>query len=524
MSPAELFAQPWCRPVALALLHFVWQGALVAAVLAVAVELLGVRRPQARYACSLAALVAMIALPALTVAWFWSAEAPSPAALQYAAIAPELPLTAAAAGDLIARAQPYLLGMWLAGVGFFAARLMAGLAGVRRLQRNLLPLAPDLAARVRKLGGRLRIDGVRVVHLSRHVGEAIAVGLFRPLVLIPAAWANEMPTEMLEAVIAHELAHLRRGDLWVNFAQRVVETLLFYHPAVWWLSRRLRVERELCCDELAVAATGRRLEYAQALETVARRRVARVQPLLAAGIRGEKNMRLLQRVRNVLGLQGTADRSRLWPAGIVALALPLAAWGIAAGWATADEERREGDKPAAVRREGDRPAAKETPREGDSELRIKQAPRDGEVRKEGARDGEIRKEGPRDGEVRKEGPRDGERPVKPGVRDGERPSGGDGRIAEMEALINKLKQQIEYLERELAAARGGREPIKREGEGVRRPDAPREGGDVKRPEFRREGEGVKKPEVRREGEIRKEEPRREGEGVKKPEPRREGDK
>src|SRR4029434_3857909 len=124
------------------------------------------------------------------------------------------------------------------------------------------------------------MDALPLVFLSRQVAEAMAIGIVRPLVLIPAAWATEMPLEMLEAVIAHELAHLKRRDLWINLFQRIVETLLFYHPAVWWLSQRLRVERELCADELAVAATGKRLVYAKALEQIACERQADIRPAL----------------------------------------------------------------------------------------------------------------------------------------------------------------------------------------------------------------------------------------------------
>src|SRR5439155_10707354 len=148
--------------------------------------------------------------------------------------------------------------------------------------------------------------------------------------------------------------HLRRRDLWVNLLQRMVETLLFYHPAVWWLSRRLRIERELCADELAIDATGKRLEYARTLEQIASERRADIRPALAAFLRGETDMRLLERVRNVLG-QPSAERTRLWPAGLLALALPLGLWIASAinGPAVADDDRDEPRKPA-VKRERDR--------------------------------------------------------------------------------------------------------------------------------------------------------------------------
>jgi polysaccharide export outer membrane protein len=140
---------------------------------------------------------------------------------------------------------------------------------------------------------------------------------------------------VLEAVIAHELAHLRRWDLAINWAQRVVEAVLFFHPVVWWCSRRIRAEREMCCDELALGVVDNRLEYAKALADLARRDVSRGEPAWAAGIGGSK-MVLLERIRNVLGLaaepqgrlhgpkcalSGAAAASLVW---IVVLAV---AWG-----------------------------------------------------------------------------------------------------------------------------------------------------------------------------------------------------
>jgi len=134
--------------------------------------------------------------------------------------------------------------------------------------------------------------------------QAMAVGYLRPMVLLPAAMVARMQPEMLEAVIAHELAHIRRLDLWINLAQRVTETLLFYHPAVWWLSNCLRRERELCCDELAVKATGERLTYASTLESLGRARSEAKRPLLAAGL-GQDKKPTLGRVRHILGMRAT---------------------------------------------------------------------------------------------------------------------------------------------------------------------------------------------------------------------------
>ncbi|MEX2025772.1 MAG: M56 family metallopeptidase, partial [Pirellulaceae bacterium] len=337
-------------------------------------------------------------------------------------------------------AQPYLLALWLAGVCVLGLRLAGGLVGVWRVSQRRLPLPLTLAERVERLGKRLRIDALPRVFLSRHISEALAVGFWRPVVLVPAAWVTEMPLEVLEAVIAHELAHLRRLDLWVNLLQRVVETLFFYHPAVWWVSRQLREEREMCCDELAVGATGARLAYVEALELIARERLAGVRPALAAGIRGESNMKLLARLRNVL--RGAGDESgSLWPAGLLALLLPLAMWGMTWGLfnptpaaAVADDrdddddddddDRHAGDDDK-VEKKRDREDGDEKEGAADKERGERKIRKEGDQpRKEGERrDGDEPKKGPRDGDQpRKEGERrDGDDPKKKAPRDGDAP-------------------------------------------------------------------------------------------------------
>jgi antitoxin component YwqK of YwqJK toxin-antitoxin module len=149
--------------------------------------------------------------------------------------------------------------------------------------------------------------------------------------LLPLSWLTDMPPDALEAVIAHELAHIRRWDVWANLLQRLVETLLFYHPAVWWLSRRLSLEREMCADELAVAATKQRVVYAEALELIGGKRLNETAGQLAAAM-GGKEMMLLHRVRNVLGFAPSRETTRWWPVGLLALLVP-AGLVLSIGWA-----------------------------------------------------------------------------------------------------------------------------------------------------------------------------------------------
>ena len=218
--------------------------------------------------------------------------------------------------------QPYLIG-WLDCRSDDSQRP----AVVRLCRRKTAP--PRTPARLGRVGrpvailaGRLGLRMVPGVFVSDVVRDAVVTGLLRPMVLLPAAWLLETTPELLEAVIAHELAHIRRFDLWVNLFQRLVETILFYHPAVWWLSHRVRLVREMCCDELAVAATGERVVYATALEFAAQRRLAPAKPLLAVAL-GATRMTLLSRVRNVLGLPDGEKKGRWFPTILLGLLVLL---------------------------------------------------------------------------------------------------------------------------------------------------------------------------------------------------------
>jgi beta-lactamase regulating signal transducer with metallopeptidase domain len=483
MSLDELLAQPIGRVLTQALAHFLWQGLAVACALTAVVELCGIRRAAARYGCSLAALVLMAICPLVTLAWLsldgrmLLASGASALEAMPRGTGPAVPrfspLGAEPLARWLARAQPYALAAWLAGVILLGSRLLAGAVGSASLRRGRTPLPPDLARRVDWLGRRLQMQAAPVVFLSRHVAEAMAIGLARPLVLIPIAWAAQMPLDMLEAVVAHELAHLRRRDLWVNLLQRVVETVLFYHPAVWWLSRRLRVERELCADELAVAATQQRLAYARALEQVAVWRQAGVRPALAAYLRGETNMRLLERVQNVLGVT-SGERSRLWPAGLLALVLPLSLWIslVALPHAAANDARDDDDddKPR-IQREAEREVEREVEggreravrREGDAdEGEQRDTPRRTVERERRSRPVESKTAEPAEGQRtgkeawtpqrQRTNPRpDAAQPVKRGT---------DERhvLDELVVAVRQLAEQVEKLEAEVAELRGDRPP------------------------------------------------------------------
>lgn len=172
----------------------------------------------------------------------------------------------------------------------------------------------DLETKLRELARRMGI--ARVVELveSSAVTVPAVIGWLRPVILVPASALAGLSPQQLEAILAHELAHVRRHDYLVNLLQTVVETLLFYHPAVWWVSAQVRRERENCCDDLAVAVCGDRLGYARALANLEGLRSP--SPRLALAADGGS---LVDRVRRLVG--APARSRRPWLAGVLALSL-----------------------------------------------------------------------------------------------------------------------------------------------------------------------------------------------------------
>jgi beta-lactamase regulating signal transducer with metallopeptidase domain len=253
-----------------ALREFLWQGAAVAGLLWMVLLLLRNRPAQSRYAASCAALGILAVLPAVTAFGRYHGGA-----AEVLVTMPSSPVWAAVAGidrpaiGWRAIAEAWTLPLWSLGVAVFSLRMVWACRQVAGFRRRGTPVEePLLAGLCAKLGIR---RAVRVMVSESADGPAV-VGWMRPVILLPAAALTGMPADYLEAVLAHELAHVRRHDYLVNLLQMAVETLLFYHPAVWWVSARIRHERELCCDDLAADAAGR-LCYARALTAIEKLRV-----------------------------------------------------------------------------------------------------------------------------------------------------------------------------------------------------------------------------------------------------------
>jgi beta-lactamase regulating signal transducer with metallopeptidase domain len=240
--------------------------------------------------------------------------------------------------------MPWLVTAWLAGVVLFSLRSTVGYLHLRHMlrQRTSLP-AQNLLERCRALQRRIGLSRLVIYLECDWLDTPAALGWLKPVVLLPVAALSGLTPEQLEAVIVHELAHVRRLDCLVNLFQILAETLFFYHPAVWWLNRRIRTEREYCCDEIAVSVCGNRIAYARALTLMEEWRSGPGFAMAAnAGPLEARVQRLLRPHR--------AHHARVWGAASVVLssvlllgAVALSASGVAISLAPDIHEHRAAD-------------------------------------------------------------------------------------------------------------------------------------------------------------------------------------
>jgi beta-lactamase regulating signal transducer with metallopeptidase domain len=263
-----------------ALLDFVWQGLLVGWAAALLLALLAKARPQARYAVACAALLLCVALPlAGTVQRVVDAQQSAPTTMlplphtgAAGSAAQPAPVIALPVDRLTVWQQalqqrlPLVILCWSCGAALMALRMLLGLLWVRRRSRPG-QYRTDAAwqARLDRLASNMGLARKVVLGLVDDLASPVTAGWWRPVVLVPASLLSGMSPDLLEALLAHELAHVRRFDYLVNLIQSAIEILLFYHPTVWWLSNRIRLEREQIADDVAASTLGEPRRLALAL-------------------------------------------------------------------------------------------------------------------------------------------------------------------------------------------------------------------------------------------------------------------
>lgn len=301
-----------------ALLHSLWQGALIALIYSMVMAMMRRHKAQARY---LVSLIALLAIPvAFTVSFIYlNANASDLAKTGVSAVQQRsFPFAfllndvthstfwtdiswnsvTALFRDYVSRNLPLINLIWLTGLLFFGVRFTGGMVYAKRIKHYKgKELGTEWQDRLVTLTRAVRLSRPVRMMESAMVKIPVVIGHFKPVILLPLGILAQLPPEQIHAIITHELAHIYRRDYLVNMAQAVIEAFFFFHPAVWWISGNIRTEREYICDDITLAAGHHPLTYSKAL--------ARVEewqweaPSMATAL-GRNKYQLLSRIRRIM--------------------------------------------------------------------------------------------------------------------------------------------------------------------------------------------------------------------------------
>jgi len=317
----------------LTLMHFLWQGLLIGGVTALALALMRNTRAEHRYLLACSALMACLCWPALDL--FQRLGGSS------ADVGADFTMIRLAAQTITGAGEPFdlrgslrgIVGVWALCAAALALRMAFGLLWIERAARQDAPC--HRADRVRwesslaRLALRFGVTRTVRLRIVDTLASPVTAGWWRPVVLVPASLVSGMPPELLGALLAHEMAHIKHHDYLINLLQNVIEAVLFYHPAVWWISHRIRIERELMADDLAARTLGEPRRLALALSELEKRQFSTHH--LAQAANGGNLMERIQR------LMRPAPRALNWKATIPMLGLALACMTIYAEAVAADK-------------------------------------------------------------------------------------------------------------------------------------------------------------------------------------------
>ncbi|HEY2859639.1 MAG TPA: M56 family metallopeptidase [Terracidiphilus sp.] len=339
------------QAIAWTLIHFSWQAAAIAGLYAVANKVM--MRPasqvtsrttsHARYLLALGALLAMLASSAVTFTWQMLPSEPATPMVGATERAGDFPriaepgiaprgaaVSASQVADAIASVEPaarYMLwidALWVLGVCGLSVRNFGGWWMIHRLRTQASGLVPtEVEAAFARIASALKLHQKVILRVSDLVAGPVTVGALRAVVLLPLSAVTSLGPDELEVVLAHELAHVKRADFLWNLVQTVMETLFFFHPAVWWVSGRVRHERELCCDDLALSVCPNPVVYASALYRLEEQRSRQMH--LAMALDGHQTRQTLRmRIARILGDASAPEGRNARPFSITAVVMGVA--------------------------------------------------------------------------------------------------------------------------------------------------------------------------------------------------------
>lgn len=268
------------------LLHSLWQGLLFAMLMSSVLLLIPQRRSGLRYTVAISALILFAGISAKTFLMVYQPEEAAAGKNQQqvtvSTVLPDLSESSQMEQDeysVLEKTAAFIkteygknisiaVSIWMLGVIIFGLKFAGGFAYSRRLKKSFEKADHRSKSLFRKLTDQLNISENVEIGESRLVKTPLTIGFFKPLVLFPAGMIAGIPGDQLEAILLHELAHIKRKDYLVNILQSFAEVIFFFNPAVWWMSNKIREEREHVCDDIAAEYCGDKLSLMKALSTV----------------------------------------------------------------------------------------------------------------------------------------------------------------------------------------------------------------------------------------------------------------
>ncbi len=316
----DIFSEQFIYSLGWTLVHSLWQGALIGLVIAVAMVLLHRYTARLRYFINSLGLFVVAGLAVVTFVASYSTYQPDQITIGQQAVYGINQEVSLASNTLAFETEkafslgtmlegfaaychehfPLFVAIWLLGMFAMMLRFLGGYALVRRYRHHRVKaVMGEWEQKFHDLARRIQVSpNVRLLE-SALVKVPMAIGYLKPVVLIPLGALNGVPAQQMEAILVHELAHIRRRDYLMNLLQSLLEVIFFYHPVVWWLSKNIRIERENICDDIAITITGNTMEFAKALTNI--QEINLGSPALAAGLSGKNKNRLVNRIRRIAG-------------------------------------------------------------------------------------------------------------------------------------------------------------------------------------------------------------------------------
>ena len=306
---------PWKDAVGWTIVHSFWQLTLIALILYLVLRFIPQKRAELRYACLLTGLLAGLLWSGITFAQEWQSSETTPLPVVFAPLTidqesvitpPAAPPTRSLLDQAWLLAQkldahtPAITVAWLIGMLIFSLYLLFGLGYLKYLEYHRTSLPSDhWQLRLDELSRQMGVKTSVQLYSSGAVNEPITFKLFQPVILVPVYFFTGLTPAQIEVLLLHELAHIRRHDFTVNLLQSLVEILFFFHPAIWWLSARIREEREYCCDNAVLAVQENPFPYVEALTRIQSTQFS-YKNKLAMSANGKKSM-LSKRVFRLFG-------------------------------------------------------------------------------------------------------------------------------------------------------------------------------------------------------------------------------